>query len=110
MTSETRIKTLTWSFVAMIGLAGSMLLYGGAPAGASNDHEVARALRDGGDILPLSQLLAREEISGMRVLEAELEYEDGRAVYELELLDSDGRVRERYFDASTGEPLDNFGD
>jgi uncharacterized membrane protein YkoI len=108
--SETRLKTLTWSFVALIGLSASVLLYGGSPATASNDHDVARALRNSGDIRPLSELLQREELAGMRVLEAELDYEHGRAVYELELLDNQGRVSERYYDAATGEPLRNFGD
>jgi uncharacterized membrane protein YkoI len=58
-----------------------------------------------GTILPLSELLAREELAGVRVIEAELEHEHGRAVYELELLHDNGRVYERYYDATTGEPL-----
>ena len=42
---------------------------------------------------------------GRVVIEAELEDERGRRVYELELLGSDGRVYERYYDAVTGELL-----
>ena len=63
-------------------------------------------LRDGGEILPLAALLERPELREMRVIEAELEREYGRVVYELEILSQDGRVYERYFDATTGEPLD----
>jgi uncharacterized membrane protein YkoI len=66
---------------------------------------MAKALRQDGTILPLSELLAREELAGARVIEAELEYEHGRPVYELELLNENGRVYERYYDAKTGKPI-----
>ena len=102
--SETGKKILSWVFVALIPVSAAVLLHGGPPAVASEDHDVVRALRRGGDILPLSELLAREELAGMRVLEAELEREHGLMVYELELLDEDGRVHERYYDATSGEP------
>ena len=104
--SETGKNRLSWVFVALIGLSAAALFYGDAPAGASDDHEAAQALRQGGDIRPLSELLAREELAGMRVLEAELEREHGVLVYELELLDAAGRVHDRYYDAASGEPLD----
>ncbi len=55
--------------------------------------------------MPLDELLARTELAGLTVLEVELEREDGRLVYELELLDEAGRVHDRYYDAVTGEPL-----
>jgi hypothetical protein len=72
---------------------------------ASPDHDEARLLRERGDIVPLAELLRHPSLASQRILEAELEYEHGRLVYELEILDADGRVRERYFDAATGEPL-----
>jgi hypothetical protein len=103
--SETMRNRLSWLFVGAVAVAAVMLLGGGLPAGASGDHEVVRELREGGEILSLSALLDRESLQGMRVLEAELEREQGRMVYELELLDARGRVIERYFDAITGEPL-----
>ena len=104
MSEQTRAR-LSWLFVGLTAIAAAMLFTQGATVGASDDHEVARELRHGGDILPLTELLERAELSGMRVLEAELEREHGRLVYELELLDADGRVHERLFDAATGQPL-----
>ena len=82
-----------------------MLLGRDGVATASGDHDVARTLRNGGEILPLAALLERPELRDQRIIEAELEREHGRAVYELEILNGDGRVYERYFDATTGEPL-----
>lgn len=103
--SETIKTRLSWVLVGLIGISAAVLFGGWIPAGASNDHEMAKALRQEGTILPLSELLAREELVGVRIIEAELEYEHGRAVYELELLHDNGRVYERYYDATTGEPL-----
>ncbi|MCB1774297.1 MAG: hypothetical protein KDI88_11825 [Gammaproteobacteria bacterium] len=82
-------------------------MFGGVSlVGASDDHDTARQLRSEGNIVPLRELLQHPALADQRVLEAELERENGRLVYELELLDASGRVRERYFDATTGQPLD----
>ena len=74
-------------FVALIGAAAASLFSGVWPVGASDDHDRVRELRDGGEIDPLTELWGRPEINGLRVLEAELEDEEGRLVYELHLLD-----------------------
>ena len=103
--SEQKLTKLSWLFVGLAGLSTIVLFGGGVPASASDDHEMAKALRQDGTILPLSELLAREELAGLRVIEAELEYEHGRPVYELELLNENGRVYERYYDAKTGKPI-----
>ena len=70
------------------------------------EHDAVRAIRQRGDILSLDRILqeARGQHPG-RVLESELEQEDGRYVYEVELVDDQGRVREMKFDASTGDVL-----
>jgi len=67
------------------------------------DHEQARRLREAGEILPLEQVLkaARAAQPG-RVIGVELENDDGRHVYEVELLDERGQVWELYFDAASG--------
>jgi uncharacterized membrane protein YkoI len=96
---------LSWLFVMLTGMAAAALFYGASPVGASDDHDRARELRRGGDIVPLAELLDHAELNGLRVLEAELEDEDGRLVYELQLLDGAGRVHEKYFDAASGQPL-----
>jgi hypothetical protein len=96
---------LALGFVGLVLVSGAVLFTGVPLATASDDHERARMLRDAGEIVPLSAILQRPELGDARVLEADLEREDGRMVYELEVLDPDGRVREWYFDAATGEPL-----
>ena len=71
---------------------------------ADDDHEQARQLKELGHILPLEKILkaAQAEHPG-RVIEVELDDDDGRYVYEIELLDEHGEVWELYFDASTGK-------
>lgn len=103
--SDLRGFRLAWAFVALTGLAGAGLFLGGAPVGASEDHERVQMLRERGDVLPLAEILNRAGLAGQRVLEAELEEEHGRLVYELETLDEGGRVIKGYYDAATGEPL-----
>ncbi|MBL1277316.1 MAG: PepSY domain-containing protein [Ectothiorhodospiraceae bacterium] len=73
-------------------------------ARADVNHDKARQLKDMGEILPLEQILqvARREHPG-RVIEVELEKEDGRYVYEVEILDKRGEVWELYFDAASAE-------
>ncbi|WP_297527320.1 PepSY domain-containing protein [Thiohalobacter sp.] len=86
-----------------------LLLAGLAMTGAAaraDDHEAVRGLREAGAILPLAEILERLSLPpGSRVLEAELEREDGRLVYEIEVLGSDGRVREWQLDAASGTPI-----
>ena len=69
-------------------------------------HHRAKRLKDAGDILPLEKIIerAREKYTGT-VLETELEEKKGRLIYEIELLDKNGVVREMKFDARTGELL-----
>ncbi|MEW6324765.1 MAG: PepSY domain-containing protein [Nitrospirota bacterium] len=73
---------------------------------ADDDHEEATELQEAGVILPLADILARAQaIRPGRVIETELEREDGRYLYELEILDDTGVVWEMTLDAATGEPL-----
>jgi hypothetical protein len=91
--------------LATLALVATLVGAGTPPTLASSDHDEARLLRERGDIVPLAELLQHPSLASQRIIEAELEYEHGRLVYELEILDVDGQVRERYFDAATGEPL-----
>ncbi len=83
------------------------LLLWSLAAGPSADHEAAYELAREGRILPLERILEqqRRDRPG-RILEVELEREDGNLVYELELLDADGRVWELYYDAVSGRLLE----
>ncbi|EXI93015.1 MAG: hypothetical protein AW12_00091 [Candidatus Accumulibacter sp. BA-94] len=88
---------------ALLMLAAGLLAVG--PVAAGRDHEEARQLRGAGQILSLETIIAnhRRQHPGGQLLEAELEFEQGRHVYELKMLGDDGVVREFEYDARTGE-------
>ncbi len=75
-----------------------------AHAGSDISDKQVRAWVTEGKILPFEEIYARnkDRLSG-RLLDLELEREDGRIVYEAELLDANGDVWELYIDAVTGE-------
>ena len=84
-----------------------------APAGATQerrDHERARAALEAGQIRPLSELLAEVErrFRG-RVIEAELDRDDGQWLYEIKILPPNGRVFIVELDAATGALLRSRG-
>lgn len=79
------------------------LVTASGPTRADDDHERARAAVVRGEVLPLDAVLALVPLhAGERLLDAELEREGGRWVYELELISADGRVREVELDARDG--------
>ncbi|WP_245479024.1 PepSY domain-containing protein [Rubrivivax rivuli] len=82
-------------------------LHGAALAGGdARDHERARAAVQAGEVMPLPQLLQKLQRSHPgQVLELELEREDGRWVYEVKLLQAQGRLMKLAVDAATGEVL-----
>ncbi|SDH20976.1 PepSY domain-containing protein [Roseospirillum parvum] len=69
-----------------------------------DDHDRARAAVAEGRARPLADILSAVEpdLPG-RVIETELEMEDGRLVYEFTVIARDGRVREVMVDAATAE-------
>ena len=90
-----------WLFMAV-------LLTWAAPAVADDiDQNEALRLMEQGRIQALPDLIedALTRFPG-RFLEAELEREDGRYVYELEIVTQDRRVVELEYDAVTGTLLD----
>jgi uncharacterized membrane protein YkoI len=71
---------------------------------ADLDHEQARRAYEAGEIVSLARILdAVEHDHAGKVIEVELEREDGRWIYEVEVLTSDGRVVELDYDAVTGK-------
>jgi uncharacterized membrane protein YkoI len=71
-----------------------------------SDHDRARAALKRGEVLPLRDIVARAEAAFPgRLLEVELEDEDGQIVYDIELLSPDGRLIELLYDARTGTLL-----
>lgn len=107
---KTRMQVGTTLLAAMLG-ATLLATAGVGSASDSKDgkekRETVRALLEAGEIRSLEQVLqrVREEGHG-HVLEAELEREDGRYVYEVEVLDDQGKVREYEYDARSGEAID----
>ena len=87
----------------LIGL-GVMVLCSSAMA--DDDHIRAKRLHQSGDIVAVEQILnqVRQHYSG-RVLEVDLEENNGLYLYEIEAVDSSGDVRKLYFDAKTGKPV-----
>lgn len=71
-----------------------------------NQDEALR-LRQQGVILPLEEVLniARTRYPDLRLLDAELEEDDGSYIYEFELLTSGGVVRDMEIDARSGRIL-----
>ena len=73
------------------------------------DQDEALRLRQSGEVLSFQAILrqAEERYPGARLLEAELEDDDGELIYEIELLTDDGVVRELEIDARTGRVLED---
>ncbi len=75
---------------------------------ASNhaDHELARQALESGQILPLREVLDRLERSHPgKVLEVELEHDEGLWIYEIKLLQADGSLLKIKLNAKTAEVL-----
>lgn len=91
------------AYLAVALLIGTAL----APARADDDdHERARRAVESGQILALRDVLARLERSYPgRVLEVELERDDGQWIYEIKLLQADGRLLKLKLDARTAAVL-----
>lgn len=91
-------------------LSGLALCTLAVPAGglcADVDHREAQRLRESGQILPLETIIQRARaLHPGKLLDIELEREDGRYVYELELVDERGMVWELEYDAATGTLLE----
>ncbi len=83
-------------------IAGLAILVNAAIA--DDDHMQARRLVEAGSIQPLEAIIESVKKHHMgRILEVEFEQENGRYIYEIELLDSTGVVQKMEFDAETGE-------
>lgn len=71
-----------------------------------HDHDQALKAVRNGEVMPLEQLLAlvRTRFDGV-VVHTRLEREDDGWVYELKIVDLNGRMREIYVNAKTGKPI-----
>jgi uncharacterized membrane protein YkoI len=89
-------------------LLSGLLLIPAAGADELNPDEVLE-LRRAGALLPLEQLLSevQRRYPQARVLEVELDRENTRYLYEIEILTATDTVRELEFDAVSGALLDD---
>jgi len=78
---------------------------------ANHSYDRARRASERGEILSLAEIYTRAaaRFPG-RVLEAELESEHGRWVYELKILDRAGRLLKVHLDADSGAILEQEED
>lgn len=90
-------------------LAGALLLglaLTSALAEGKDDHDRARAAVEAGEILPLPTLLEQlQRTYPGQVLALELEQDDGRWIYEIKVLQTDGRLLKLKLDARTAQVL-----
>ncbi|GAP33903.1 putative membrane protein [Piscinibacter sakaiensis] len=92
---------LALALAALLALAAA--LFGGRPAEARDRAAHERAWAGRGALRPLAELLAvLERALPGRMIEADLDEEDGRPVYEIDWLLPDGRKLEVTLDARSG--------
>ncbi|CAM4347950.1 PepSY domain-containing protein [Comamonas aquatilis] len=89
----------------LLALTGSatLAIWPTASDAGDNDHEMARQALRQGQVLPLRTVLDRVEQQYQgQVIKVEFERDDGRFVYEIRLLQSDGKVVKLEIDAGDG--------
>lgn len=88
-------------------LIGALLLPSAASADEHDDHHRALQALERGDVLPLATLiLGVEDRFDARIIEVELEENDGHYIYEFELITPGGSMLEVEVDARTGMVLE----
>lgn len=82
---------------------GAAMAQGASP----RDYEFARDAVVQGRILPLAEVLAGlQSTAPGRVIEVDLDEEDGMLIYEVELVTPDGRLIDVEIDAHSGQVLE----
>lgn len=99
-----------FSFTVIASLILTALVFTARAGDISQDD--ALRLRQQGQILPLEEVLkpTMQRYPGARLLELELEEDDGIYIYEIELITRKGVVRELEIDALTGQILEDEED
>ena len=92
--------------LALLGLLAGGLVAGAPLHAEPNDHDLARQALQQGKVLPLRTVLEKveREYQG-QVLKVEFEHDDGRFLYEIRLLQQDGRMAKLKIDAVDGRVL-----
>ncbi len=100
------MKTLR-PILVLLALVAGLWLAPPLPHAVARDAEIARKALIEGRIRPLSEIikLLEPQLPGFTVLEVEIDVENGRIVYEFDIIDSSGRLKEVEVDAATGKVL-----
>ncbi|MEK1939489.1 MAG: PepSY domain-containing protein [Pseudomonas sp.] len=104
---STPISKWLMRYSGIVALVLAVLTLSFSVSARDLDQDEVLRLRQEGRIPPLEQLLhpALARYPGAKLLEAELEEEDDVLVYEIELLTTDGVVRELEIDVRDGRIL-----
>jgi uncharacterized membrane protein YkoI len=101
-----RTRLSLCALAAAVGLALATPALQARGHSRDDDHERARQALERGQVLPLRTVLERIEADYPgQVLGVEFEHEDGRFVYEIQLLQPDGRRAKLEVDATDGRVL-----
>jgi uncharacterized membrane protein YkoI len=93
-----RLVSMVLVFISVILLSPRLM--------ADNDNDRAKILLERGKIVSLEHLLVNIRQHGdWQILELELDERNDRLIYEVELLDQQGKVHKLNYDAKTGEEL-----
>lgn len=98
-----RNRAYTRDMKHIILAATAALISATLPASADSDHDRALQALRSGEVLSLRTILdkAATDFPG-DLIEAELEHEDDRTIYEIKLLTPEGQVLKLEYDARTG--------
>jgi uncharacterized membrane protein YkoI len=90
----------------LLGAAGLVLATMSGTRADDDDHDFAKRALEQGRALPLADIIAKvtPKVPG-KVIEVDLEDEDGTLVYDLKVLSPQGRLQEIEVDAATGKIL-----
>ncbi len=101
------VKAALCGFLRWFPIVAALFFASGLQAGRDIDQNEALRLVEQGVVLPLQRFIddAQQRFPG-RLLEVELEWDDDRYVYELEIVTRSGIVLELDYDAVTGKLLD----
>lgn len=104
---------MSWKF--FIGFFGAALTLAAITSvamadqgrGRHGDHDDALAAVEARQALPLTRIfqIAQTAVPG-EIIEVELDRDDGRLIYEVDVLTGTGRLRQVEIDARTGEVLE----
>lgn len=90
----------------MLRIALPLILLSIAPGHADDASQGLRASPGAGRMLSLEQVLSTVGAEYGKLIDAQIEDEDGRTVYELKMMTPDGRLTEIEVDALSGAILE----